>query len=77
MTGEGARLRAHPPLAELRAQDHWRVNLGEPWEIRFWAREFGCTEEELRQAVRAAGDMAGRVRAWLAGGPRNMEGGAP
>ena len=61
------------PRAELeapdgnvpRAQDHWRVNLREDWEVIFWAREFGCTEVALREAVKAVGDCAGNVRARL------------
>jgi hypothetical protein len=53
---------AEPP----HAQDHWRVNLTEPWEVFFWSREFGCSENELKAAVRAAGDKAGTVRAYLA-----------
>ena len=54
-------------LPAPRAQDHWRVNVAEAWEVRFWAREFRCSESELRHAVQAAGAMAGAVRAYLAG----------
>ena len=62
-----ARLEADSAFADgMRAQDHWRVNLGEPWEVRFWSREFRCSEDQLRQAVREAGDGAGSVRAWFA-----------
>ena len=50
----------------LRAQDHWRVDLGEDWEIAFWSREFGCTEQDLRHAVAQVGRNAGAVRAYLA-----------
>jgi predicted PhzF superfamily epimerase YddE/YHI9 len=65
-TFEEARLTAEPPFdAGFRAQDHWTVNLGEDWEVRFWAREFGVSEDELREAVRMAGANAGRVKAWL------------
>jgi AraC-like DNA-binding protein len=49
----------------LRAQDHWRVDLAEAWEIGFWAREFDCSEGELKRAVHAVGDCAGAVRAYL------------
>jgi hypothetical protein len=49
----------------LRAQDHWRVNLHEPWEVGFWAREFRCSAEELRHAVQCVGARAGDVRAYL------------
>ena len=54
-----------PEAGELHAQDHWHVRLDENWEVTFWAREFGCTTEELREAVRQAGEQAGAVRAWL------------
>jgi len=47
------------------AQDHWRVNLAEPWEITFWMREFHCSEEQLKHAVGAVGESAGAVRAHL------------
>lgn len=64
---EEARLEANVPFADgMRAQDHWRVNVREPWEVRFWARELACSEDELHQAVREAGDGAGQVRGWLA-----------
>jgi AraC-like DNA-binding protein len=53
---------SHPP----HAQDHWRVNLAEPWEITFWTREFGCSEWQLHEAVQAVGNSAGAVRAQLA-----------
>ena len=51
----------------LHAQDHWSVNLHEPWEITFWAREFACSAEELRRAVDRVGSRAGDVRAHLDG----------
>ena len=57
---------ASPEMHAPRAQDHWRVNLAEPWEITFWTREFGCSEDELKAAVQAVGDTAGAVRAQLA-----------
>ena len=47
------------------AQDHWRVNLAEPWEITFWTREFCCSEGQLKEAVQAVGESAGAVRAHL------------
>ena len=49
----------------LHAQDYWSVNLHEPWEVTFWAREFGCSEEDLRRAVAHVGSRAGDVRAHL------------
>ena len=52
-----------PDARAPRAQDYWRVNLAEAWEITFWTREFGCSEAQLKDAVRAVGQSAGAVRA--------------
>jgi hypothetical protein len=61
-----ARARLEIPEGDVpRAQDYWRINLREDWEITFWTREFGCTEEALREAVRSVGDCAGDVRGRL------------
>ena len=49
------------------APDHWHVNLEEPWEVGFWTREFGCTEQGLREAVKQAGNRAGDIRAYFDG----------
>lgn len=54
------------PQGALRAQDHWRVDVAQDWEIRFWSREFGCSENELKKAVADVGNNAGDVRARLA-----------
>ena len=60
------RIAADAPDMEVpHAQDHWRVNIAEAWEVAFWSREFGCSEAQLRKAVTEAGDTAGDVRAWL------------
>jgi AraC-like DNA-binding protein len=63
---EGPRIGAEALAQEIRAQDYWRVNLQEAWEIHFWSREFGCSESELRSAVERVGDVAGNVRDHLA-----------
>ena len=65
MSQEENRLGLEAPDSVPHAQDYWRINLREEWEITFWTREFGCTERALREAVRAVGDCAGDVRAQL------------
>jgi hypothetical protein len=35
-------------------------------EVRYWCNAFGCTEDELLDAVNAAGTMSDRVRAYIA-----------
>ncbi|MGZ5104542.1 MAG: DUF3606 domain-containing protein [Usitatibacter sp.] len=69
---EPPRVSAEAPDAQApHAQDHWRVNLAENWELSFWSREFGCDESQLRRAVAEVGDKAGAVRAFLLG-PRSF-----
>jgi hypothetical protein len=46
-------------------RDRARVNVDEDWEVRYWCGEFGCTEVQLRAAVRAVGPMAADVRRHL------------
>jgi hypothetical protein len=48
-------------------QDRSRVNVNEEWERRYWAEEFGCTEEELRDAVARVGVLVRDVRRAVGG----------
>jgi AraC-like DNA-binding protein len=63
---EGARLGIEICAPAPRSEDYWHVNLDEPWEIAFWSRELGCSEDQLRAAVEAAGARAGDVKGYLA-----------
>jgi len=45
--------------------DRDRINTSEDYEVRYWARELGVSEEELRAAVEAAGNGADDVRRHL------------
>jgi hypothetical protein len=47
--------------------DAKRVNVNEPHEVRYWCEKFNCTEEELRNAVRRAGVMVDKIRAYFGG----------
>ncbi len=40
------------------AEERSRVNLNDPHDLRHWARRFGCTEEQLREAVERVGVTA-------------------
>ncbi|MFL6717564.1 MAG: DUF3606 domain-containing protein [Burkholderiaceae bacterium] len=42
-------------------QDRSRVNVNEAWELQYWSKKFGVTEEQLRDAVKAAGPSADAV----------------
>ena len=45
--------------------DRDRVNVNETYEVRHWTEKFGCTEAQLRAAVKAVGVMAKDVEAFL------------
>lgn len=47
------------------AADRKLVSLGEEHELRSWMQSFGCTHEQLEEAVSAVGDSAEAVRAYL------------
>jgi uncharacterized protein DUF3606 len=53
-------------LSKKGVQDRSRINVHEPWEVRFWARELETTEEKLREAVKAVGPQVKAVRKQLA-----------
>lgn len=52
-------------LTNRASPDRDRINLNEDYEVRNWAKKFGVTEEQLRQAVRVVGDRADAVRRHL------------
>lgn len=45
--------------------DSKEISLKEPYEVRDWTKSLGCTEKELRDAVKAVGHSAAAVRAHL------------
>ena len=46
-------------------QDRSRVNTEQDYERRYWAKEFGATEDELKRAVQRVGSNADKVREHL------------
>lgn len=52
-------------LNKKRPQDASKVNVNESWEVRYWCTKFGCTESQLRAAVKAVGVSAAKVQAYL------------
>ena len=53
-------------MSEQRKDEPERIDINQPGEVRRWAERFGVTEEEIRQAVKAAGPQIAAVRARLA-----------
>ena len=45
--------------------DHSTININEPSEVQYRRRQFGCTEQQLRQAVAAVGASADKVSQYL------------
>lgn len=52
-------------LSNRGPQDRNRINTSEEWELRYWMKEFGVTEEQLKAAVKAVGPMVVDVRKHL------------
>ena len=48
-------------------QDRSRISLSEDYEVRDWSKKFGVTADELRAAVKAVGNDAKAVEAYLKG----------
>ena len=42
-------------LEDRGPQDRSRINVNEPWELQYWSKHFGVTENQLRTAVQAVG----------------------
>jgi uncharacterized protein DUF3606 len=45
--------------------DPSRVNVDDPSEVKYRLKEYGCTEQQLRQAVAAVGASAAKVRQYF------------
>jgi hypothetical protein len=45
--------------------DRSKINLQEPYELEYWKKTLGVSEEELRKAVQAVGSSADKVRQHL------------
>jgi len=52
---------------KTRPQDASRVNIHEPYEVRYWCGKWGCSEAQLRAAVAAVGTSATAVERYLRG----------
>lgn len=54
---DNTRLRGEP--------DRSLVSMGEPYEIEYGSKRFGCTKQKLQQTLNAVGNSAAKVEAWL------------
>lgn len=46
-------------------QDRSRINVNEDHEVRYWSKELGISEDQLRESVKAAGVSVEAVRKYL------------
>jgi hypothetical protein len=44
-----------------------RIDMSNPSEVMYWAKQFGCSQEQLRQAVAQVGDSSAMVEQLLDG----------
>ena len=49
-------------LKDRGPQDRSRISVSEEWELRYWTKELGVSEEQLREAVQKVGPSAEAVR---------------
>jgi hypothetical protein len=42
-----------------------RININQPHEVKYWAKRFGVSPEQLKEGVQAAGTMAAEVQRYL------------
>jgi len=47
---------------DRRPEDMANVNINEEWELRWWARELGLSETQLKDAVREVGTATTQLR---------------
>jgi hypothetical protein len=52
-------------LTRRAPQDASRISLSEGWEVRYWTKALGSTEEKLRELVKQHGNSAAKVKAAL------------
>jgi hypothetical protein len=48
-----------------RYSSNTRIDLNQSYQVAYWKDRFGVTEEELSEAVRAAGALAREVEKYL------------
>lgn len=61
-------------LSKRGQQDRSRVNVNEAHEVAYWTQRFGCSKDQLENAVRQVGVDASRVEAFLKSGAGSSPG---
>ena len=53
------------PLKNQDYGEKTRIDMKQAYQVAYWRERFGVSQEELAQAVRAAGALAKKVEAYL------------
>jgi 3-oxoacyl-[acyl-carrier-protein] synthase III len=48
------------------AQDRSKINMHQPYEVKYWTKELGVDKEQLQRLVEKVGNSAAAVRKELA-----------
>jgi hypothetical protein len=54
-------------LSKKGPADRTKVNVNEPWELKYWTKTLNVAEEKLKAAVKTVGTKVGDVRKHLSG----------
>jgi hypothetical protein len=52
-------------LSDRKPEDPSRINVHEEWELTYWVKLLGTSEQDLRSAVKAVGPQSDAVRQHL------------
>ena len=53
------------PLKQQGYSEKTRIDMNQAYQVAHWKERFGVSQEELAEAVRAAGALAKKVEAYL------------
>ncbi len=52
-------------LTRRKPEDPTKINVNQSWEIEYWTKKLGVTEQQLRTAVKAVGPLVKDVKRYL------------
>lgn len=52
-------------LQHVGSPDNDLISLSERWEVLYWTKVLGCTEQQLKNAISKVGHSAKKVREYL------------
>jgi hypothetical protein len=55
---------------DFKPYDPSRINALDPFEVRYWCNDLGCTKRQLNGAISAVGDHVAAIREFLRSGAR-------